>query len=43
MNLAKLQDRRSTHKNPLHFYTLSKEQSEDETKKKIPFTIASKE
>ena len=42
MNLAKLQDTESIHKNQLHFYILNNEKSEREIKEPIPFTIATK-
>ena len=38
MNVVKLQDIKSTHRNPLHSYTLT----EREIKETIPFTIAMK-
>ena len=38
MNIVKLQDIKSTHRNPLHSYTLTVEKTE----KAIPFTIAMK-
>ena len=38
MNIVKLQDIKSTHRNPLHSYTLEK--TEREIKGTIPFTIA---
>ena len=38
MNIVKLQDIKSTHRNPLHSYTLNK--TEREIKGTIPFTIA---
>ena len=41
MNLAKLQDTKSIHRNHLHFYILT-EKSEREIKESIPFTIAMK-
>ena len=41
MNLAKLQDTKSIHRNYLHFYMLT-EKSEREIKETIPFTIATK-
>ena len=41
MNLAKLQDTKSIHRNHLHFYMLT-EKSEREIKETIPFTIATK-
>ena len=41
MNLAKLQDTKSIHRNNLHFY-IQHEKSERETKELIPFTIATK-
>ena len=41
MNLAKLQDTKSIHRNHLHFYILT-EKSEREIKESIPFTIATK-
>ena len=40
MNLAKLQNTKSIHRNHLHFYILTK--SEIEIKESIPFTIATK-
>ena len=52
MNIVKLQDIKSTHRNPLHSYTLimrkqkekerEKKLREREIKKTIPFTIAMK-
>ena len=41
MNLAKLQDTKSIHRNHLHFY-IRTEKSEREIKESIPFTIATK-
>ena len=38
MNIVKLQDIKSTHRNPLHSY----EKTEREIKETIPFTIAMK-
>ena len=40
MNIVKLQDIKSTHRNPLHSYTLNNEKIEREIKETIPFTIA---
>ena len=40
MNIVKLQDIKSTHRNPLHSYTLNNEEIEREIKETIPFTIA---
>ena len=40
MNLAKLQNTKSIHRNHLHFYILTK--SEIEIKESIPFTITTK-
>ena len=43
MNLAKLQDTKSIHKNHLHFYILTmKNQKEKLRNQSIPFTIATK-
>ena len=42
MNLAKLQDTKSIHRNHLHFYILNNEISKREIKESIPFTIAAK-
>ena len=42
MNLAKLQDTKSIHRNHLHFYILATKKSEREIKASIPFTIATK-
>ena len=42
MNIVKLQDIKSTHRNPLHSYTLNNEEIEREIKETIPFTIATK-
>ena len=42
MNIVKLQDIKSTHRNPLHSYTQKMEKTEREIKEKIPFTIATK-
>ena len=42
MNIVKLQDIKSTHRNPLHSYTLTIKKSEREIKETIPFTIAMK-
>ena len=41
MNLAKLQDTKSIHRNHLHFYILTAK-SEREIKESIPFTTAPK-
>ena len=41
MNIAKLQDIKSTHRNSLHSYT-NNEKIEREIKETIPFTIATK-
>ena len=41
MNLAKLQDTKSIHRNHLHFY-IRTEKSEREIKESIPFSIATK-
>ena len=41
MNTVKLQDIKSTHRNPLHSYT-NNEKIEREIKETIPFTIAMK-
>ena len=41
MNIVKLQDIKSTHRNPLHSYT-NNEKMEREIKETIPFTIAMK-
>ena len=40
MTIVKLQDIKSTHRNPLHSYTLNNEEIEREIKETIPFTIA---
>ena len=40
MNIVNLQDIKSTHRNPLHSYTLNNEKIEREIKETIPFTIA---
>ena len=43
MNLAKLQDTKSIHRNHLHFYILTmKNQKEKLRNQSIPFTIATK-
>ena len=42
MNIVNLQDIKSTHRNPLHSYTLNNEKVEKEIKETIPFTIAMK-
>ena len=42
MNIVKLQDTKSTHRNHLHFYTLTMKKTEREIKESIPFTIATK-
>ena len=42
MNIVKLQDIKSTHRNPLHSYTLNNEKTEREIKETVPFTIAMK-
>ena len=44
MNIVKLQDIKSTHRNPLHSYTLimRKQKTEREIKETIPFTSAMK-
>ena len=41
MNIVKLQDIKSTHRNPLHSYTLTM-RKQREIKETIPFTIAVK-
>ena len=41
MNIVKLQDINSTHRNPLHSY-INNEKVEKEIKETIPFTIAMK-
>ena len=41
MNIVKLQDIKSTHRNPLHSYTLIM-RKQKEIKETIPFTIAMK-
>ena len=40
MNLAKLKDTKSIHRNHLHYYILTKKKSEGEIKESIPFTTA---
>ena len=42
VNLVKLQDIKSTHRNLLHSYTLIMRKIEREIKETIPFTIATK-
>ena len=42
MNIVKLQDIKSAHRNPLHSYTLNNEKTEREIKETVPFTIAIK-
>ena len=42
MTIVKLQDIKSTHRNPLHSYTLNNEEIEREIKETISFTIAMK-
>ena len=42
MNIVKLQDIKSTHRNPLHSYTLNNEKTEREIKETVPFTIVTK-
>ena len=42
MNLEKLQDTKSTHRNHLQFLYTNNEKSEREIKESIPFTIATK-
>ena len=42
MNIVNLQDIKSTHRNPLHSYTLNNEKVEKEIKETIPFTIVTK-
>ena len=42
MNLAKVQDTKSVHRNHLHFYMLTMKKSEREIKESIPFTTATK-
>ena len=42
MNIVKLQDIKSTHRNPLHSYTLTMRKQKEKTKETIPFTIAMK-
>ena len=41
MNLVKWQDRKSTHRNPLHSYTLTM-RKQKQIKETIPFTTAMK-
>ena len=41
MNIVKLQDIKSTHRNPFHYYT-NNEKIEREIKETIPFTTATK-
>ena len=41
MNIVKLKDIKSTHRNPLHSYTLMM-RKQKEIKETIPFTIATK-
>ena len=40
MNLAKLQDTKSIHRNHLHFYILTRKNKKDKLEESIPFTIA---
>ena len=42
MNSAKLQDKKSTHRNRLHSYTPTMKQQKKKSKKLIPFTVAPK-
>ena len=42
MNIVKLRDIKSTHRNPLHSYTQTMKKTEREIKETIPFTIATK-
>ena len=42
MNIIKLQDIKSTHRNPLHSYTLTMRKQKEKIKETIPFTIAIK-
>ena len=42
MNTVNLQDIKSTHRNPLHSYTLNNEKIEREIKETIPFTFVMK-
>ena len=42
MNIVKLQDIKSTHRNPLHSYTLIMKKIEREIKETVPLTIAKK-
>ena len=42
MNLAKLLDTKSIHRNHLHFYITNSEKSEREIKRSTPFTTAAK-
>ena len=42
MNIVKLQDRKLTHRNPLHSYTLTMRKQKREIKETIPFTITTK-
>ena len=42
MNIVKLQDIKSTDRNPSHSYTLTMRKQEEKLRKQIPFTIAMK-
>ena len=42
MNIVKLQDIKSTHRNPLHSYILTMRKQKEKLRKTIPFTIATK-
>ena len=42
MNIVKLQDIKSTHRNPWHSYTLIMRKQKDKLRKQFPFTIATK-
>ena len=42
MNIVKLQDIKSTHRNPLHSYTLAMRKQNKKSRKQIPFTITMK-
>ena len=42
MNIVKLQDIKSIHRNPLHWYTLTMKKTEREIKETVPFTTATK-
>ena len=42
MNIVKLHDIKSTHRNPLHSYTLAMRKQNKKSRKQFPFTITMK-